>query len=65
MADVTLDTLTTGAALTVFEMQNFRGYIVPEFKYWEEQTPPKKMAALTLLERGNSITFRRPICTGI
>src|SRR5438067_7141592 len=39
MANVTLNSATTDAALTIFEMQNFRGYIVPEINIlYEERT---------------------------
>lgn len=39
MANITLESTTTDAALTIFEMQNVRGYIIPELNiHYEERT---------------------------
>ena len=37
MANVTIKAEVTDAALTIFEMQNRRGYIVPKFNFHYEE----------------------------
>jgi hypothetical protein len=37
MREVSSETLAARAALTVFEMQNIRGYIIPRFDFHYEE----------------------------